>query len=34
MHVRPLDMYVGLVEHFGDVCWTSLCMFDMYALVS
>jgi hypothetical protein len=32
MHVRPLDMYVGLVGHFGHVCWTSWCIegFDVW----
>jgi hypothetical protein len=24
MHVRPLDMYVGLVGHFGHVYWTCM----------
>jgi hypothetical protein len=32
--VRPLDVYVGLVGHFGHVWRTSWCMLDMYALVS
>jgi hypothetical protein len=33
MHVRPLDMYVGLVRHFGHVCWASWCMLDILVYV-